>query len=89
MAARRDLHIAQRPTWICRACGRPWPCADGRRELRVEFRRFPTVFKIYMMGQMADAAADLELDDGGPSADLYKRFLAWLPTGAGRNSPMS
>jgi hypothetical protein len=78
----RDMHIAERPAWICRACGHPWPCTDARRELRVEFQWFPSVFKIYMMGQMADAVADLEPDGGGPSAALYERFFAWLPIAA-------
>ena len=74
-----EKHLGERPTWICRVCGDPWPCADARRELCVEFRWFPSVFKIYMMGQMSEAAADLEPDGGVLSADLYDRFLAWLP----------
>jgi hypothetical protein len=37
-----------------------------------------------MMGQMADAAADLEPDSAGPSAVLYDRFLSWLPVPAQR-----
>jgi hypothetical protein len=80
----REKHLGDRPTWICRACGEPWPCAGARRDLRIEFRWFPSVFKIYMMGQMADAAADLEPDSTGPSAALYDRFLSWLPIPAQR-----
>jgi hypothetical protein len=77
-----EKHLGDRPTWICRACGDPWPCAGARRNLRIEFRWFPSVFKIYMMGQMGDAAADLEPDSTGPSAALYDRFLSWLPSRA-------
>jgi hypothetical protein len=86
LATTRDYekHIGDRPSWICRACGDPWPCARARQDLRVEFRWFPSVFKIYMMGQMADATADLEPDSPGPSAALYDRFLSWLPIPAQR-----
>ena len=79
-----EKHIGDRPTWNCRACGDPWPCTGARGDLRIEFRRFPSVFKIYMMGQMADAAADLEPDNAGPYAALYDRFLSWLPAPAQR-----
>jgi hypothetical protein len=82
-------HLGERPTWTCRACGEPWPCADARRELRIEFRWFPSVFKIYMMGQMADAAADLEPGGAGPSPAMYERFLAWLPIPAPRRPASS
>jgi hypothetical protein len=74
-----ESHVGERPTWTCRVCSDPWPCVNARRELRVEFRWFPSAFKIYMTAQMFDAAADLEPDGGGPSADLYERFLAWFP----------
>lgn len=83
VATTRERHLGERPTWLCRACGDPWPCVEARRELRVEFRWFPSVFKIYMIGQMVDAAADLEPDGGGPSAALYERFLSWLPARRG------
>jgi hypothetical protein len=84
-----ERHLGERPTWTCRACGEPWPCYGARRELRVEFRWFPSVFKIYMMGQMATAAADLEPDAAGPSAAMYDRFLAWLPVPAQRRPTQS
>jgi hypothetical protein len=74
-----EMHLGERPRWTCRVCGDPWPCSDARRELRAEFRWFPSVFKIYMTAQMFDAAADLEPGGGVPSAALYDRFLAWLP----------
>jgi hypothetical protein len=90
-AVTRDAqrHLGERPTWICRVCGDPWPCAGARRELRIEFRWFPSVFKIYMMGQMADAAADLEPGAAGPSAAMYERFVAWLPIPAQRRPTQS
>ena len=84
-----ERHLGERPGWTCRVCGDPWPCADARRELRVEFQWFPSVFKIYMMGQMADAAADLEPGGAGPSPAMYERFLAWLPVPAPRRPASS
>jgi hypothetical protein len=47
------------------------------------------VFKIYMMGQMATAATDLEPDAASPSAAMYDRFLAWLPVPAQRRPTQS
>jgi hypothetical protein len=74
-----EKHLGERPSWTCRVCGDQWPCASARRQLRIEFRWFPSVFRIYMMALMSDAAADLEPDTPGPSTALYDRFLSWLP----------
>jgi hypothetical protein len=79
-------HLGERPLWTCRLCGDPWPCAEARRELLAEFRRFPSVLKIYMTAQMVDAVTDLGSGDGEPPRDLYARFLSWLPAGTGQRS---
>lgn len=71
----RMEHTPDRPSWDCHSCGRAWPCAPARRRLRAEFSYFPSVLRIYLVGQLTAAAG--ELDDAKP-AELYDRFLAWV-----------
>jgi hypothetical protein len=71
-------HVGQRPSWDCRACGQPWPCAVAKDELCAEFRNFPSVLSIYMSAQMYDAANDFMDHGASPPVDLYERFLAWV-----------
>jgi hypothetical protein len=78
-AVERSEHVGERPTWDCRVCGQPWPCADAKSRLRNEFRTFPSSFSIYMSAQMIDAASDLAAHGAEPPADLYERFLLWIP----------
>jgi hypothetical protein len=79
-------HVGLRPTWDCRVCAEPWPCAIAKEGMRAEFDRFPSVMSIYMSAQMHDAARDFMAQGAGPPPDLYERFLAWLhpqpPTGS-------
>jgi hypothetical protein len=79
MAAEWSDHVGDRPTWDCRVCGRPWPCADAKSRLRDEFRTSPSFLSIYMSAQMIDAARDLTAHGADPPADLYERFLLWIP----------
>jgi hypothetical protein len=76
-------HLHDRPTWKCRACGQPWPCANAKARLTDEFERFPSVLEIYLTAQMHDAASDLTAHGTDPPPDLYERFLAWVD----RDSP--
>lgn len=78
-AAEWSDHVGDRPTWDCRVCGRPWPCADAKSRLRDEFRTSPSFLSIYMSAQMIDAARDLTAHGADPPADLYERFLLWIP----------
>jgi hypothetical protein len=78
-AAEWSDHVGDRPTWDCRVCGRPWPCADAKSRLRDEFRTSPSFLSIYMSAQMIDAARDLTARGADPPADLYERFLLWIP----------
>jgi hypothetical protein len=71
-------HLHGRPTWDCRACGEPWPCANAKTGLAMEFQRFPSVLAIYMAAQMHDALLDLTAHGAPPPPDLYERFLAWI-----------
>jgi hypothetical protein len=71
-------HLHGRPTWACRTCGHPWPCANAKASLAAEFRGFPSVLAIYMTAQMHDALLDLTAPGAAPPSDLYDRFLAWI-----------
>ena len=71
-------HLHGRPTWDCRTCGGPWPCANAKTGLATEFQRFPSVLAIYMAAQMHDALLDLTACGAPPPPDLYERFLAWI-----------
>ena len=74
----RTEHSNVRPSWDCRVCGLPWPCASAKADLVREFEKFPSVLAIYMSAQMHDALSDLS-DYGDPAPlDLYERFLGWV-----------
>ena len=76
----RTEHLGERPSWDCRACALPWPCAQAKESLLDEFRYFPSVLSMYMSGQMQDAFDDLTAHGGHPPPDLYDRFLSWIGT---------
>jgi hypothetical protein len=66
-------HVAERPSWTCRACTAPWPCPTARSELQAEFQDFPSTMVIHLHGLMGEAAHDL-----GTGTDLRVRFLDWV-----------
>jgi len=70
-------HLNHRPSWDCRVCGKPWPCAIAKTDLLAEFRHFPSVLTIYMSAQMYDALGDLTSHGQSAPPDLYERFLSW------------
>ncbi|MFI5490961.1 hypothetical protein [Actinoplanes sp. NPDC051859] len=65
-------HIAARPSWDCRWCGKPWPCDPARECLIVELDRVQLA--IYMWMHLEEALADLP---PGPPAELFERFIRW------------
>lgn len=71
-------HLYGRPSWDCRICGRPWPCANAKACLAAEFRGLPSVLAIYMSAQMHDALMDLTAHGAEAPSNLYERFLAWI-----------
>ena len=73
----RTEHIGLRPTWDCRACAQPWPCANAKSDLADEFQEFPSVLMIYMSAQMCEALADLTAHGAPAPPDLYDRFINW------------
>ncbi|MDM4719800.1 hypothetical protein QTQ03_09505 [Micromonospora sp. WMMA1363] len=75
-------HTPLRPMWSCRACGHPWPCAEARLLLKVEFDRRCPALSIYLAGLMYEAMHDLyhlNPHDGPSPRDLFERFVAWGP----------
>lgn len=67
-------HMPCRPTWECRACGLPWPCAAAQADMRDEYEGAGLALAIYLSGCLADAIRDLR---GQPAPDLDQRFMGW------------
>jgi hypothetical protein len=73
----RVEHLYARPDWNCRTCKQPWPCANAKANLLVEFRGFPSVLTVYLSGQMYDAQRDLTSHGETTPTNLYERFMSW------------
>jgi hypothetical protein len=75
-------HTPLRPTWACRSCGNPWPCAEARLHLKAEFDGRYSTLSIYLAGLMYEAMHDLyhlnPFDGPGPQ-DMFDRFVGWGP----------
>ncbi|MBO3741703.1 hypothetical protein [Actinoplanes flavus] len=70
-------HVPVRPSWDCRVCPEPWPCASARATLLDEYRAFPSVLLIYLTSQMWDAIDDA-LAQGQPELrNFHERFISW------------
>jgi hypothetical protein len=76
--AQRTEHLNTRPSWDCRVCTKPWPCANAKNDLLAEFRVYPSVLTIYLSAQMYDAVNDLTSHGATLPADLYERFISWV-----------
>lgn len=74
-------HLGVGPRWDCVACSQPWPCAQAKEELLVEFRRFPSSLTIYMSAYLSEAIEDSTAHGGLPPPDLWERFLGWVRPG--------
>jgi hypothetical protein len=68
------LHAADRPGWLCKACGEPWPCPARRDQLSDHYALDPLGLTALMSGYLAEASAEIGDITG---IDLYQRFLAW------------
>ncbi|MEV6690150.1 hypothetical protein AB0M35_01550 [Micromonospora sp. NPDC051196] len=77
-------HTPLRPMWCCRVDGQPWPCAEARLLLRVEFDRNTVGLTIYLAGLMYEAMRDLyhlNPHDGPEPTALFARFVGWVGRG--------
>lgn len=65
-------HGAERPSWDCRSCGKPWPCDPAREHLAGEMDRVQLA--ILMWANMDEAIPDLPAH---PPSELFDRFIGW------------
>ncbi|GAA2545262.1 hypothetical protein GCM10010435_12700 [Winogradskya consettensis] len=73
----RTEHQGGRPTWDCRVCGQPWPCATAKVELAEQYQRFPHGLSVVVGSFLIEAIDDWAAGSGMPPPDLYERFLGW------------
>jgi hypothetical protein len=71
-------HVGVGPDWDCVACTQPWPCAQAKEELLVEFKRFPSSLTIYMSAYLSQAIEDYGAHGKMPPPDLWDRFIGWI-----------
>ena len=70
-AGRKRLgHVPSRPTWGCRQCGLPWPCAAAKAALTDEYRSDRLALLVYLAACHEEARADLN------TSGLYERFIS-------------
>ncbi|WP_026184826.1 hypothetical protein [Salinispora vitiensis] len=75
-------HTPLRPTWTCRACGHPWPCAEARLLLKAQYETQQPSLTIYLAGLCYEAMHDLyhlNPHDGPNPRELFDRFVSWGP----------
>ncbi len=73
-------HYPDRPDWVCRVDGLPWPCETARAELTESLS--PTYRARYMGGFYADAATELPA-----SVNLWERFYGWINDPSPQDAP--
>ena len=81
----RTEHTADRPTWDCRVCGRPWPCAVAKVELSEHFASMG--LGLFMASCWYEAIESFRWGDAQVPADLYDRFLGWVANANGPGPP--
>ncbi|GGN96240.1 hypothetical protein GCM10010112_87330 [Actinoplanes lobatus] len=77
MLVPRTDHQGERPTWNCKVCGWPWPCAVAKVELAEQYQRFPRGLVVLLGSYMIEAVDDWAAGRRTPP-DLYERFLGWI-----------
>jgi hypothetical protein len=65
-------HAAERPSWDCLSCGRPWPCDPAREHLAS--RLGSVALAVHMWEWLDEAVGDLR---ALPASELFERFLSW------------
>jgi hypothetical protein len=74
----RTEHLARRPSWDCRVCEQPWPCAVAKVDLAEQFARWSAELRLYLSESMYEAIEDMRAGTGGSPARLSERFLDWM-----------
>jgi len=80
--APRAEHLAERPSWDCRVCQQPWPCAVAKVDLATEYLQRPTALTFYLSTYLYQAIEDMRTTTRGSPAGLTERFLHWVITPA-------
>lgn len=76
-----DEHLPDRPSWLCRTCGDPWPCVTARTDLAHECSINSAAVGLYLRGSYLVASWDMRHDQRQPDgAALYGRIIGWLET---------
>jgi hypothetical protein len=86
MLVPRTEHDADRPSWDCRVCDQPWPCANAKIDLIDQYQRSRTMLILFMSSCMIEAINDLFHSQRIPG-DLHARFLDWVHTAMPQPSP--
>lgn len=63
---------ADRPSWDCKACGKPWPCDPAREQLAASLDR--TQLAEYGWARFEEAAGDMP---DAPVGEMLDRFVRW------------
>lgn len=67
-------HLADRPSWDCAACGRPWPCEPARERLTADHQHDQVA--LAMLLWIYFEAYVMEVGQG-PATEAYQRFIGW------------
>jgi hypothetical protein len=70
-------HVAMRPLWRCRNCGREWPCQPARLGLLREYQADRSALLVHLGALKNEAEQQLSQLNPGQRTDLTERFLAW------------
>ncbi|WBB82143.1 hypothetical protein O7606_12690 [Micromonospora sp. WMMD882] len=79
-------HLPARPGWLCRNCGHPWPCAQAKGTLLVEYEGSGVGLSLYLAACLHTAIDDLRHlngADAGGCSGLFDRFMGWIRCRAG------
>jgi hypothetical protein len=68
-------HMAVRPSWNCRVCDDPWPCATAKTALTEEYQSFPSLLFLFLVSTYQEARETFGYSDR--PADLFERFVGW------------
>ncbi|MCT2278478.1 hypothetical protein [Micromonospora chalcea] len=75
-------HVPMRPLWTCMRCAHPWPRAEARLALLIEYANDRVALAVHLCGQLYDAAQELHrlnpYKTPTPQA-LFARFAGWAP----------
>jgi len=77
-------HNPNDPTWECKACGDPWPCATRRAKFLADYVGRRSELRMVISNFFADARVDLAdptMDLRAQYALLHTRFFAWIADG--------